>query len=958
MGEEFSGIMNATGNPTLFSIEVDNMYVAATYSSWLKGSWTHYSSPGVEFSNQKTFIPDNNFEQALIGLGFDSGELNDSVLTEAIKHIKTLLIDYKNIADLTGIKDFISIERLNCNSNQLSALDLSSIKKLKLLYCEFNELVDLDLSSNTELAELSCATNKLTGLNLQNGNNNNMNLNARENPDLLCIQVDDEDASYKFDNWYKDIFTAYATDCSGYKIKMTYVPDDNFEQALIDLGLDSETTLNDSVPTVAIKNLKSLDIRYKNIKNLTGIEDFTLLEFLSCSGNQLIEIILGNNLNLTQVMCNDNQLSHLDLTDNKTLRYLNASNNKLTGIDLRNGNNESLTNLDLTSNENLFCIQVDDPLAANEYYYWWKSGYATYSEDCSNYVLEMTYVPDDNFEQDLINQNFDFGPLNDSVPSAAIRALKYLNIQAREIHDLTGIEDFKALETLICSNNFLTTFDLSSNINLKNLQCGNFFMEHLDIKSNTLLESLNCAGSSLTTIDLSSNPVLHTLNCASNKLQNLDLLANPLLKNLSCGDNYLQDLDLTSNKLIEGINCTGNLLSNINIQNGNNQNILNFTSYGNQPACILVDNIDSAYAYPNWQKDSYSEYSFDCSNLKIEMTYMPDDNFEQYFIDRKYDVILNDSVPTEIIISFGELGIGNRNITDLTGIQDFTSLSRFSCEQNQITSLDLSNNTKIEYLYCNNNQLTSLNIGSNNVLNDFNFNNNYLTNIDLSECKNLLWLSCENNKLTSLDLSNNKALAELWAKNNALESLNVKNGNNLKLRIDARNNPDLKCIQVDDDNNAPNYFFWYKDNGASYSENCALQARSYIPDDNFEQGLINLKYDEGTLDNYIISSQIAGITSLNLSGKNIQDMKGLEDFFALKTLDLSNNNLSFLELERILGLGNFRNFSSDFIYWPQVNFGEDIDTTVNINESITLDFPEYTAANLEISSDGKKWNLS
>ena len=34
--------------------------------------------------------------------------------------------------------------------------------------------------------------------------------------------------------------------------QQTYVPDDNFEQELIDLGIDPDTILNDYVPTVNI----------------------------------------------------------------------------------------------------------------------------------------------------------------------------------------------------------------------------------------------------------------------------------------------------------------------------------------------------------------------------------------------------------------------------------------------------------------------------------------------------------------------------------------------------------------------------------------------------------------------------------------------------------------------------------------------------------------------------------
>jgi hypothetical protein len=50
----------------------------------------------------------------------------------------------------------------------------------------------------------------------------------------------------------------------------TYVPDDKFEQALIDLGYD--TTLDDSVLTANISGVTSLNVSEKEISDLTGIE--------------------------------------------------------------------------------------------------------------------------------------------------------------------------------------------------------------------------------------------------------------------------------------------------------------------------------------------------------------------------------------------------------------------------------------------------------------------------------------------------------------------------------------------------------------------------------------------------------------------------------------------------------------------------------------------------------------
>ena len=51
---------------------------------------------------QQTYVPDDNFEQELINLGYDSGGLDDSVATSQIINITYLSLSNDSIADLTG----------------------------------------------------------------------------------------------------------------------------------------------------------------------------------------------------------------------------------------------------------------------------------------------------------------------------------------------------------------------------------------------------------------------------------------------------------------------------------------------------------------------------------------------------------------------------------------------------------------------------------------------------------------------------------------------------------------------------------------------------------------------------------------------------------------------------------------------------------------------------------------
>jgi len=119
---------------------------------------------------QKTYVPDDAFEQELINLGYDN-VLDDSVMTASINTVTSLIFPWGScIWDATGIEDFVS----------LSTLDIYEC-------C----MVDLDLSQNINLTSLFIdSTSSLQTLNLKNGNNLNMTIYLNS-WSLQCINVDD-----------------------------------------------------------------------------------------------------------------------------------------------------------------------------------------------------------------------------------------------------------------------------------------------------------------------------------------------------------------------------------------------------------------------------------------------------------------------------------------------------------------------------------------------------------------------------------------------------------------------------------------------------------------------------------------------------------------------------------------------------------------------------------------------
>ena len=130
-----------------------------------------------------------------------------------------------------------------------------------------------------------------------------------------------------------------------------------------------------------------------------------------------------------------------------------------------------------------------------------------------------------------------------------------------------------------------------------------------------------------------------------------------------------------------------------------------------------------------------------------QQTYVPDDTFEQRLIDHGYDSVLDDYVNTSSIDTVTRLFIGWSNaciyppINDLTGIEDFIALEIFGCSNNQITNLDLSNNTSLKYIES--------------------LDGNLITSLDLSNCTSLIAAECNDNLISSLNISNCNALEDL-----------------------------------------------------------------------------------------------------------------------------------------------------------------------------------------------------
>ena len=114
--------LNISQNIDLICVKVNSEQLNSIPIDWIKEDNSNYLLSCSE--NEKTYIPDENFEKVLISLGFD--DIIDSyVLTSNIYEIKSLSMWGDDIKDMTGIEDFYSIEKLIIFQNNIEKIDLS-----------------------------------------------------------------------------------------------------------------------------------------------------------------------------------------------------------------------------------------------------------------------------------------------------------------------------------------------------------------------------------------------------------------------------------------------------------------------------------------------------------------------------------------------------------------------------------------------------------------------------------------------------------------------------------------------------------------------------------------------------------------------------------------------------------------------------------------------------------------
>jgi len=335
-------------------------------------------------------------------------------------------------------------------------------------------------------------------------------------------------------------------------------PDQNLKDALlnhnpiIDTNQDNEIQISEAAALTGL-----LYLRYKQVSDVTGLENFVNITELNLKYNELDSFSITSLLNLQNLNLDYNDLTTLDLSGFTSLEHLGIFANDLgaltdsmlpqtlTYLDVKHNNLTEFSSASLTSLEYLDVSQ-NNISSLNI------AGLSALTElDFSANV--MTSLSGATLPESLTS----IRATHNQISTLSISSLTNVETLDLSSNSLTAISDSNLppqLEELILSQNQIQTVNLNSLANLEILSLANNSL--VSFASNVIPQSLsllNLRGNDLTSIDLSSNTGLISLDTSNNPLTSLDVSNNPNLE-------FIGLMDMMQ-------------LEYLNLKNGNNENM-------------------------------------------------------------------------------------------------------------------------------------------------------------------------------------------------------------------------------------------------------------------------------------------------------------------------------------------------------------------------------------------------
>ena len=335
----------------------------------------------------------------------------------------------------------------------------------------------------------------------------------------------------------------------------------------IDTNNDGQIQLSEALNIAELNVSSNVFNTINDIHDLTGIENFTNLKVLNCSGNQLSTISLVGLTQLEEITANYNLITNVSFSGITSLKKIDYAHNLLTTINTDNLIN--LNELRVYNNQLTSMSFNNNPLLS----YLSISGNSLTS-------LDLSVLPS------LTWASCETNNLN-SLNVSGLTSLMLLYFDSNQISSI-DISSLSNLEYLTCSNNPLSALNVNGLVNLDVLHVGN-----------TLLSSIDCSQSGVYDLVASNCPNLQSINVRNGiySLSDPDLLYyallienNPQLVSICTDDGEQNNLALvnynTSGTVIvnNGVNCDIPVQVNMGVADFNKPHI---TLYPNPTSNLI-----------------------------------------------------------------------------------------------------------------------------------------------------------------------------------------------------------------------------------------------------------------------------------------------------------------------------------------------------------------------------------
>lgn len=327
-------------------------------------------------------------------------------------NLNALDIHNQDLSELSNITGSLNLAKLDCSENILESLDVTQNSQLYYLDCQSNIIDQLDVTQNILLTHLNSSYNQLNTIDLtQNNNLQELYLSYNQFSSSLNLSGNSQLSLLNCSN---NLITA---------IDLSQTP------SLTDLNcsFNAITSLNFS----AIDTLEIINCQKNRLPTINLSGNNSSLRRLICSDqfNQLTSVVIGNKPNLTYLSCTNNPnlitlsvtgcpaleylylfsniiLNEFDLSYNTELKLLSAANSNLNTLDLlsntkleyvdlsSNGletldviNSDKLYNLDI-SNNNLYNVTMSAVNTSTENSFTFNFNNNNLSASAVNYILE------------------------------------------------------------------------------------------------------------------------------------------------------------------------------------------------------------------------------------------------------------------------------------------------------------------------------------------------------------------------------------------------------------------------------------------------------------------------------------------------------------------------------------------------------------------------------------------